>query len=111
MLKKVNLLESAGSVQKAWVPLQLLQVGDVALRLAWLEGEYRWHLHPNEDEFFLVLKGKIVIETRDESVSLGELEGALVPKGTPHRSKSEGKALVLLIEPITTNTYGVPYEE
>ena len=110
-MKKVNLLESAENIKKPWVPLQLLSVGDVALRIAWLEGEYRWHLHPNEDEFFLVIKGRIEIETREGVVSLGEMEGVLVPKGTPHRSRAEKKALVLLIEPVTTNTYGVPYEE
>ncbi len=111
MLKKVKILESAETIKEPWVPLQLAQVENIALRLAWIEGEFRWHLHPGEDEFFLVIKGQVEIETKEETIVLNEMEGVLVPKGIPHRSKAKKRSLVLLIEPITTNTYGVPYEE
>ena len=89
----------------------MVRVNDTALRLARIEGEYRWHVHPNEDEFFLVIDGEITIESKEGSITLKEGEGALVPRGIPHRSKSERPSVVLLIEPVWTNTRGVIVEE
>jgi mannose-6-phosphate isomerase-like protein (cupin superfamily) len=103
-MQKVNLRDF--SIGNVFVPHEVGLVGGVALRLAKIRGEYRWHRHNKEDEFFLVVKGQIFIDTDQESVRLKEWEGYLVPAGTRHRSRSEEEATVLMIEPKETKTQG-----
>lgn len=86
--------------------MDAVYVNETALRVAKIQGEYNWHTHQKEDEFFLVLKGKIYIDTEKDSVELKENEGYLVEKGKRHRSRAKDPAWILLIEPIKTKTLG-----
>lgn len=107
MIQKINFKELCERLRDPWVPQEVSQVDGTSLRIARIEGEYRWHTHPQEDEFFFVLQGEITIETEKGNITLKEGEGALVPKGLRHRSKAEKPAYVLLIEPTRTVTTGV----
>jgi len=98
--------ELIDQVQEPWQPKDVVYINDSAMRIAMIEGAYNWHTHQNEDEFFLVLKGKIFIDTEEGSVELNENEGYLVRRGTRHRSRSEKPAWILLIEPVRTKTKG-----
>jgi mannose-6-phosphate isomerase-like protein (cupin superfamily) len=110
-MEKIDFKEFAARLKEAWAPVQVAQVNDTAIRVARVEGEYRWHTHPKEDEFFMVLNGKVTIESRIGTVVLEEGEGVVVPRGVPHRSRSDEPGIVLIVEPLRTNTYGVPLEE
>jgi mannose-6-phosphate isomerase-like protein (cupin superfamily) len=110
-MEKIDFKEFAQRLKEAWAPIQVAQVNDTAIRVARVEGEYRWHTHPKEDEFFLVLNGEVIIETRIGDIELQEGEGVVVPKGVPHRSKAGEASVVLIVEPLRTNTYGVPLKE
>lgn len=110
-MKKVNFKEKGREIKEAFYPIQVSQINGAALRMAVIEGEYRWHIHPEEDEFFIVVDGEIQLETKSGEVTLREWEGIRVPKGTPHRTKSQKPAVVLIIEPVHTNTRGIPIEE
>ncbi|MCK4357280.1 MAG: cupin domain-containing protein [Candidatus Cloacimonetes bacterium] len=105
-MKKINLLKIIKEIKETWEPRNVAFINGAALRIAKIEGAYNWHTHRNEDEFFLVLKGKVFIDTEDGSIELNEMEGYLVKKGTRHRSRTEKPAWILLIEPIRTKTKG-----
>lgn len=94
------------SLKGIWEPYEVTFVNGIALRLAKLKGAYKWHVHKKEDEFFLVVKGKVFIDTEIGTVDLSEWEGYLVKKGVRHRSRAEEEATVLLIEPVKTKTMG-----
>lgn len=82
-----------------WFNRTLCRVNDSLVRLGVFEGEFHWHAHEAEDEFFFVVDGElhIDIEGRD-TVSLSAGQGVLVPKGVPHRPRAPGGATVLMIE-------------
>ncbi|MCK5058997.1 MAG: cupin domain-containing protein [Candidatus Aminicenantes bacterium] len=106
-MKKVNLLELIEKVKKPWQIMDVVSINKTALRIAKIEGAYQWHTHQKEDEFFLVIKGKIFIDTnKDGTIELDEMESYLVEKGLRHRSRSEKPAWVLLVEPTETKTLG-----
>lgn len=108
-MKKVILQELIGKINEKWEPEDVAFINETALRITKVEGAYDWHTHPREDEFFLVLKGKIFIDTdtADKTVELNEMEGYLVKQGVRHRSRTDGPAWVLLVEPTRTKTKGV----
>jgi mannose-6-phosphate isomerase-like protein (cupin superfamily) len=69
-------------------------------------GDFVWHSHPETDDFFLVLAGRLTVETREGSVELGPGELVVVPRGVEHRPRAEEEAHVLLIEPMGTPNTG-----
>lgn len=73
-----------------------------------LKGPFTWHSHPDTDDFFLVLKGRLRIELRDRNVELGQGEVFVVPKGVEHRPVAEEEVHLLLIEPTGTPNTGDP---
>jgi len=108
---KVNLRDLIKEVKKPWEPHDISYVNECALRIAKIDGAYHWHVHQNEDELFLVLKGKIFLDTEKGSTELNEMECYLMKKGIRHRSRSERPAWILLVEPKWTETKGEPVKE
>ena len=107
-MKKVNLAESFARFQETWSPKIIADVNGHQVKLAKLKGEFVWHKHDDEDELFLVVRGKLEIRLRDGSVSLGEGELVVVPKGVEHLPIAEEEVHVLLVEPSTTINTGDP---
>ncbi|MDH4210859.1 MAG: cupin domain-containing protein [candidate division WOR-3 bacterium] len=105
-MAKINLKKIIKEIKEPWQPRDILHVHDTALRVAKIDGAYDWHVHLKEDEFFLVLKGKIYVDTEKGSTEVKENEGYLVKKGVRHRSRAKKPAWVLLIEPVLTRTKG-----
>lgn len=82
-----------------WYNQTLCQVNDSVVRLGVLEGEYHWHKHDNEDEFFYTLNGRLIIDIEgEESVELNPNQGYVVPKGVVHKTRAPNKTVVLMIE-------------
>ena len=82
-----------------WYNQTLCQVNESVVRLGVLHGEYHWHEHEKEDEFFFVLSGELVIELEErEPVTLGEQQGFVVPRGMRHRPLAATKTVVLMVE-------------
>lgn len=88
-----------------WSPIDVVKINDWVLRAAAVKGEFRWHKH-NDDEFFLVYKGGIVINTERGSIKIGRGEGIVIPKGLKHKPQATKRAVVLLLEPARLNTKG-----
>ena len=81
-----------------WYNQTLCQVNDSVIRLGVLQGEYHWHKHDRDDEFFFVLEGRFIIDLEDRSVELQRFEGFVVPKGIVHRTRAPDRAIVLMAE-------------
>jgi mannose-6-phosphate isomerase-like protein (cupin superfamily) len=81
-----------------WWNRTLSQVNDAVVRLGVLEGDFHWHKHDEEDEFFFVLEGRLDIELEDRTVTLEPLQGFTVPKGVMHFPHARGRVVVLMVE-------------
>ncbi len=88
-----------------WSPIDVAKINDWMLRVAAVKGEFHWHSH-KDDEFFLIYKGRIVIDTENGPIELSEGEGTVIPKGVQHKPRAEKRAVILLLEPERVNTKG-----
>jgi mannose-6-phosphate isomerase-like protein (cupin superfamily) len=106
--RKINLVEAANAkIAKVFDPHISGDVNDSQVKIAKFGEVFDWHAHDNEDEAFLVLRGKIAIDFRDGAVELGEGDFIVVPKAVEHRPRSLTKEpLVLMFEPATTLNTG-----
>jgi mannose-6-phosphate isomerase-like protein (cupin superfamily) len=105
-MDKIHFQKIIKGMKEPWQPKDIAYINDTAMRVAKIDGEYHWHTHREEDEFFYVLKGSIYIDTESESIALNQGEGLVVKKGVRHRSRAKKPAWVLLIELIKTKTKG-----
>jgi mannose-6-phosphate isomerase-like protein (cupin superfamily) len=105
-MEKVNLAEKLASFSEHWNPKIVGALNGQYVKLVKFKGEFVWHHHEAEDEMFLVVGGRIVIQFRDRSVALGPGEFVIVPRGVEHRPVAEEEASVLLFEPQSTLNTG-----
>jgi mannose-6-phosphate isomerase-like protein (cupin superfamily) len=94
------------SRSEKWWNVDLCQVNDSLVRLGVFEGEFHWHHHDNEDEFFYGISGKLLLDLQSGTVEIGPNQAYTVPKGVEHRTRSEEKTLVLMVETDTVNPKG-----
>ena len=81
-----------------WYNQTLCQVNGSVVRLGVFQGEYHWHKHDEDDEFFYVLEGQLLIDLQDRTVSLNPRQGFVVPKGVVHRTRAPQRTVVLMVE-------------
>ncbi len=81
-----------------WYNQTLCKVNDAVVRLGILQGEFHWHKHDDEDEFFYVIEGHFLIDLEGRTVELLERQGFTVPKGVLHRPRAPQKTIVLMVE-------------
>lgn len=105
-MEKVNLAEKFKQIQEYWKPYIVGELNGQQAKLVKLKGEFVWHHHGNEDEMFLVVKGRFRMEFPDRHVWLEEGEFIVVPRGVEHRPVAEEAAHVLLFEPMSTLNTG-----
>ncbi|MBI1852105.1 MAG: cupin domain-containing protein [Planctomycetes bacterium] len=105
-VEKVNLAKAFARFQDQWSPKIVGEINDMHVKLSKLQGEFVWHHHKDEDEFFLVVKGELTLKFRDRDVVLREGEFAIVPRGVEHCPVAEREAHVLLFEPKSTLNTG-----
>jgi mannose-6-phosphate isomerase-like protein (cupin superfamily) len=106
MNQKINLAEKLGAFSDTFSPRTVAQLNDYDVMVVKVNGEFVWHKHDETDDFFLVLKGKLDIELRDRTVTLGPGELFIVPKGVEHRPVAREEVHLLLIEPTGTPNTG-----
>lgn len=100
-LTLVDVPRLVAECKDAWYNQTLCQVNDAVIRLGLIEGEYHWHKHDADDEFFFVLDGKLVIDLEGRSVELGPRQGFTVPKGVVHRTRAPERTTILMVETAT----------
>jgi mannose-6-phosphate isomerase-like protein (cupin superfamily) len=81
-----------------WYNQTLCQVNGSVVRLGVFLGEYHWHKHDEDDEFFYVVEGKLLIDLEGRTVSLNPRQGTVVPRGVMHRTRAEQRTVVLMVE-------------
>ena len=106
MLTKVNLTSTLARFSEHWKPKIVGELNGQQVKLVKFQGPFVWHHHDDEDELFLVVKGRFRMELRDGSVELGEGDFLVVPRGVEHRPVADEEAHVLLFEPATTLNTG-----
>ena len=106
MPDKINLAEKFSRIKEYWKPYIAGELNGQLLKLDKLKGEFVWHHHENEDEMFLVVKGRLKIRFRDRDVDLDAGEFLIVPRGVEHRPVAEEEVHVLLFEPASTLNTG-----
>jgi mannose-6-phosphate isomerase-like protein (cupin superfamily) len=83
-----------------WFNQTLTTVNDAVVRLGLLEGDFHWHKHDADDEFFLVLEGQLLIDLQDrDTIVLGPHQGYTVPRGVLHRTRAPQRTAILMVEP------------
>ncbi|UCC20590.1 MAG: cupin domain-containing protein [Promethearchaeota archaeon] len=91
---------------KKWQNISLCEINDSLVRLAVIEGEFHWHKHEREDEFFYVIEGNLLIDLEDKLIELKPKQGFTVPKGVLHRTRAPSRTSVLVIEKNTIKPTG-----
>jgi mannose-6-phosphate isomerase-like protein (cupin superfamily) len=81
-----------------WYNQTLCRVNDSVVRLGVVEGEYHWHEHADEDEFFYVVDGRFIIDLEDRTVELRPRQGFVVPRGVRHRPRAPERTVILMVE-------------
>jgi mannose-6-phosphate isomerase-like protein (cupin superfamily) len=88
------------AAHEPWFNQTLTSVNDAVVRLGVIEGDFHWHSHDGEDEFFLVLEGELVIEIEGrEAVRLGPHQAFTMPRGVAHRTSAPQRTVILMVEP------------
>jgi mannose-6-phosphate isomerase-like protein (cupin superfamily) len=105
-MKKVNLAQKFSLFDEYWSPKIVGELNGQVVKIAKLKGEFLWHHHETEDEFFMVIKGRMVIKLSDQDVSLETGEFFIVPRGVEHKPVAEEEAHILMFEPRSTLNTG-----
>jgi len=103
---KINLDEKFALFDEHWRPKTIAALNGQEVKIVKVKGEFPWHHHADEDEFFLVWQGVFRVEFRDRTVTLGPGECVVVPRGTEHRTCADEEACILCFEPAETLNTG-----
>jgi mannose-6-phosphate isomerase-like protein (cupin superfamily) len=107
-MEKVNIAEKLAMFQDYWNPRIVGELNGQQVKLVKFKGPFVWHHHEQEDELFLVIKGRFVMELRDKNITLNEGDFCIVPRGVEHRPNAgDEEVSVLLFEPAQTLNTGV----
>jgi mannose-6-phosphate isomerase-like protein (cupin superfamily) len=106
--KPINLAEKLALFDDLWSPKVVASFNGHDVMVVKVKGKFVWHAHPDTDDFFLVLRGRLTIDLRDGPVTLGPGEVFVAPRGIEHRPRAEEETELLLIEPAGTPNTGDP---
>ena len=100
-LQHIDLGAEAAAVEP-WTNRTLTRVNDSVIRLGVVQGDFHWHKHDDEDEFFLVLEGELHIDVEDaDTIVLGVNQGVTIPRGVVHRPRAPHRTVMVMVEPAT----------
>jgi len=102
----VNFLQALEQITEHWSPRVIGRVNDQYVKVAKVQGQLAWHKHDSEDEMFLVVYGRLILQFEDKEVVLNPGDFYVVPKGTLHNPVAEEECGIVLIETVTTQHTG-----
>jgi len=97
-LEVVNVPALVEACTDQWFNQTLCLVNDSVVRLGVVKGEYHWHKHNNDDEFFFVIEGRLLVDLEGRTVELEPRQGLVVPKGVIHRTRAPERTVILMVE-------------
>jgi mannose-6-phosphate isomerase-like protein (cupin superfamily) len=105
-LQKIDVSQMVMECKDKWFNQTLTRVNNSVVRLGIVEGEYHWHKHDNDDEFFFVLDGQLLVDLEGQTIELNPNQGVTVPKGVIHRTRAPKKTVMLMVETYTIQPTG-----
>lgn len=102
----IDISQLVSENKEKWTNINLTEVNDSIVRLGIFEGEFHWHQHDREDELFIVLEGKLLLDLEAETLELTPFQGYTVPRRILHRTRAAEKTVVLMVEGSTVNPKG-----
>ena len=100
-LERMDVNQMVKECKDKWFNQTLSKINDSVVRLGIVEGEYHWHKHEKDDEFFFVLEGQLLIDLEDRSIELNPNQGVTITKGLMHRPRAPKKTVILMVETST----------
>lgn len=97
-LELIDVQQLSDSCTDKWYNQTLCEVNASVVRVGVIEGEYHWHKHDNDDEFFYVVEGRLLIDLQGRTVELEPRQGFVVPKGVIHRTRAPQRTIILMVE-------------
>jgi len=97
-LERIDISALVDACDLPWYNQTLCKVNDSVVRLGVVEGQYHWHKHDEDDEFFYVVSGQFIIEMEGSSITLGSGQAFVVPKGVMHRPRAPRRTVILMVE-------------
>ncbi|HVF89869.1 MAG TPA: cupin domain-containing protein [Blastocatellia bacterium] len=97
-LEQIDVPALVAACTDRWYNQTLCRVNESVVRLGVVEGEYHWHKHEDEDEFFYVVEGRFIIDLEGRTVELTPGQGFVIPKGVMHRPRSPERSVILMVE-------------
>jgi mannose-6-phosphate isomerase-like protein (cupin superfamily) len=97
-LELIDINKMAAANYYKWFNQTLCKVNDSVVRVGIIEGEYHWHKHDNDDEFFYVVEGKLLIDLEDRTIDLAPGQGFVVPRTVVHRTRAPQHTIILMVE-------------
>ena len=97
-LEKIDIKQLADDCQFQWYNQTLCRVNESVVRLGVVQGEYHWHKHDEDDEFFYVISGQFIIDLEERSVVLDPQQGFVVPRRVRHRTRAPQRTVILMVE-------------
>jgi len=97
-LEVVNVPALVAACADRWFNQTLVRVNDSVVRLGIVKGEYHWHKHEADDEFFFVVEGRLFVDLEGRTFALEERQGLVVPKGVRHRTRAPERTVILMVE-------------
>ncbi|HKT59963.1 MAG TPA: cupin domain-containing protein [Gemmatimonadales bacterium] len=97
-LERIDVPALVRACTHPWYNQTLCRVNESVVRLGVVQGEYHWHKHDDDDEFFYVVEGRFLIDLPDRMVELGPGQGVVVPKGMMHRPRAPERTVILMVE-------------
>lgn len=105
-LELIDVIKMENECKDKWFNQTLTKVNGSVVRLGIVEGEYHWHKHDNDDEFFFVLDGKLLIDLENKTIELYPKQGFTISKGIVHRTRAPERTVILMVENSTIQPKG-----
>jgi mannose-6-phosphate isomerase-like protein (cupin superfamily) len=100
-LERIDVPALVAACRDPWYNQTLCRVNEAVVRLGVVQGEYHWHHHDTEDEFFYVVEGELLVDLEDRTMTLGPGQGVVVPRGVEHRTRAPRRTVMLMVERAT----------
>jgi mannose-6-phosphate isomerase-like protein (cupin superfamily) len=97
-LELIDIASIVAANKEPWANQTLTKVNESVVRIGMVQGEYHWHKHDNDDEFFFVLSGQLLIDLEDKTITLNPNQGVTITKGVMHRPRAPRKTVMLMME-------------
>ena len=105
-MKSINIENKLSLFNDKWSPKIIAELNGQQVKLAKIQGEFIWHSHEHEDELFYILKGTLIMEFRDKSITLNKGDMLVIPAGVEHKPIAKEEVHVMLFEPTNTKHTG-----